>query len=63
MRLLQVVRLPQAAVELLDEWWTKLCDMLGVPLNQRKHQCCKQSSEYSGFLFDSFRRLMLCLYE
>jgi hypothetical protein len=43
-----------------DAWWTDLCGMLGVPLNMTKHQCCKQTVEYSGFLFDSFRGLMQC---
>jgi hypothetical protein len=37
--------------------------MLGVQLNMSKHQRCKQSVEYSGFLFDSFRGVMLCLDE
>jgi hypothetical protein len=37
--------------------------MLGVLLNRSKHQRCKQSMEYSGFLFDSFRGVMLCLDE
>jgi hypothetical protein len=52
-----------AEAELLDTWWTELCEMLGVPLNKKKHQCCKQTVEYSGFLFDSFRGLMLVLDE
>ena len=52
-----------ADAELLDAWWTELCALLGVPLNHKKHQSCKQSVEYSGFLFDSFRGLMLCLDE
>ena len=46
-----------------DAWWTELCEMLGVPLNMAKHQTCKQTVEYSGFLFDSFRGLMQCLDE
>jgi hypothetical protein len=37
--------------------------MLGVLLNMSKHQCCKQTVEYSGFLFDSFRGLMQCMDE
>ena len=37
--------------------------LLGVPLNAKKHQGCKQLVEYSGFLVDSFRGLMLCLDE
>ena len=41
----------------------QLCALLGVPLNHKKHQSCKQSVEYSGFLFDSFRGLMLRLDE
>ena len=36
-----------------------LCDKLGVSLNVAKHQHCAQSAEYSGFLFDTFRGLML----
>jgi hypothetical protein len=46
-----------------DAWWTDLCAMLGVPLNMKKHQSCKQSVEYSGFLFDSFRGILRCLDE
>ena len=49
--------------EVLDAWWIDLCDLLGVPLNMKKHQRCMQSVEYSGFAFDSFRGLMLCLAE
>ena len=49
--------------EELDAWWIELCGLLGVPLNAKKHQGCKQSVEYSGFLVDSFRGLMLCLDE
>ncbi len=50
----------------LDAWWIELCGLLGVPLNMEKHQrCaqkrCAQTVEYSGFLFDSFRWLMLAL--
>ena len=36
-----------------------LCDKLGVSLNLAKHQRCAQTAEYSGFLFDTFRGLML----
>ncbi len=43
-----------------DAWWTYLCEMLGVQLNMSKHQRCKQTMDYSGFLFDSFRGLMQC---
>ena len=50
-----------AAAEVLDEWWIALCDQLGVSLNMAKHQRCGQTVEYSGFLFDSFRGLMLVL--
>ena len=49
--------------EVLDAWWIDLCGLLGVPLNMKKHQRCKQSVEYSGFVFDSFRGLMLCMDE
>jgi hypothetical protein len=48
-----------AHAEALDEWWMDLCDQLGVSLNVAKHQRCAQSVEYSGFLFDTFRGLML----
>ena len=51
------------AAEANDVWWTDLCDMLGVPLNMDKHHGCKQTVEYSCFLFDSFRGLMRCLEE
>ena len=47
--------------EVLDAWWIELCDILGVPLNMEKHQRCAQTVEYAGFLFDSFRGLMLAL--
>jgi hypothetical protein len=43
-----------------DAWWTDLCEMLGVPLNMSKHQRCKQTVNYAGFLFDSFRGLTQC---
>ena len=52
-----------ATAVVLDEWWMGLCGQLGVPLNGDKHQCCDQSVEYAGFLFDSFRGLMLVLPE
>ncbi len=52
-----------AAAEEKDAWWIALCEMLGVPLSMSEHQRCKQSVEYSGFLFDSFRGIMLCLDE
>jgi len=50
-----------AAAEEKDAWWIALCEMLGVPLNMSKHQRCKQTVEYSGFLFDSLRGVMSCL--
>ena len=46
-----------------DTWWVELCGLLGVPQNMSKHQSCKQTVEYSGFLSDSFRGLMQCLDE
>ncbi len=33
----------------------------GVSLNDDKHQRCKQTVEFAGFLFDTFRGLMLVL--
>jgi hypothetical protein len=48
-----------AHAEALDEWWMDLCDQPGVSLNVAKHQRCAQTVEYSGFLFDTFRGLML----
>jgi hypothetical protein len=36
-----------------------LCDQLGVSLNVAKHQRCAQTVDYSGFLYDTFRSLML----
>ena len=56
-----VCRRSLAEAERLDEWWMDLCDQLGVSLNLKKHQRCAQSVEYAGFLFDSFRGLMLVL--
>jgi hypothetical protein len=50
-----------AVAEELDAWWTDLCEQLGVSLNTEKHQRCGQTVEYAGFLFDSFRGLMLVL--
>ena len=58
-----VCRRALADAEVLDSWWMDLCKMLGVPLNMSKHQLCGQSVEYSGFLFDTFRGVMLCLDE
>ncbi len=52
-----------ANAEALDAWWIDLCKMLCVPLNMAKHQRCGQTVEYSGFLFDTFRGVMLCLDE
>jgi hypothetical protein len=53
-----------AEAEALDAWWSELCGLLGVPLNMAKHQCCGQTVEYYGLLFDSFRGpLMLLLPE
>jgi hypothetical protein len=52
-----------ANAEVLDAWWIDLCKMLGVPLNTAKHHRCGQTVEYSGFLFDTFRGVMLCLEE
>ncbi len=49
-----------ADAEALDAWWIDLCNMLGVPLNLSKHQRCGQAVEYAGFLFDTFRGVMLC---
>jgi hypothetical protein len=56
-----VCRCALVDVEALDAWWIDLCQMLGVQLNMTKHQCCSQSVEYSCFLFDTFRGIMLCL--
>ena len=50
-----------AAAIVLDEWWMDLNRQLGVSLNDDKHQRCKQAVEYAGFLFDTFRGLMLVL--
>ena len=50
-----------AAAEVLDEWWMDLNRQLGVSLNVEKHQRCKQTVEYAGFLFDTFRGLMLVM--
>jgi hypothetical protein len=52
-----------ANAEALNAWWFDLCKMLGVPLNMAKHQRCCQTVEYFGFLFDTFRGVMLCLDE
>ncbi len=46
-----------------DAWFVELCGLLGVPLNMSKHQRCKQTVKYSGFLFDTIRGLMLCTEE
>jgi hypothetical protein len=51
------------AAEEKDAWWIALCEMLDVPLSISKHQRCKQSVEYYGFLSDSLRAIMLCLDE
>ena len=50
-----------AAAEALDEWWMGLNRQLGVSLNVERHQRCKQTVEYAGFFFDTFRWLMLVL--
>ena len=43
----------------LDAFWMELCDSLGVPLNLEKRQLCSQAVEYAGFVFDSWKALML----
>jgi hypothetical protein len=50
-----------AAAEVLDELWMDLNRQLDVSPNVEKHQRCKQTVEYAGFLFDTFRGLMLVL--
>ncbi len=50
-----------AAAEVLDEWWMDLNRQLGVSLKVEKHQRCKQTVEYAGFLFDTLREVMLVL--
>ncbi len=52
-----------AAAEKLDAFWMDLCDQLGVNLNMKKHQLASQTLEYGGFLFDTFRGLLLILAE
>ena len=47
----------------LDAFWMELCSSLGVPLNLLKRQLCGQSVEYTGFVFDTWRGLMLILEE
>ncbi len=47
----------------LDTFWMELCGSLGVPLNLLKRQLCGQSVEYTGFVFDTWRGLMLILEE
>ena len=49
----------KAEAEAADAYWQELCDSLGVPLNLRKWQRCGQSVEYTGFVFDTMRGLML----
>ena len=46
-----------------DAWFIELCGLLGVPLNMSKHQRCRQTVEYSGFLFDTVRAVMQCTEE
>ncbi len=55
------VRQALVNVEANDTWWVDLCRMLCVPLNMSKHQRCKQTMGYLGFLYDSFGCLMQCL--
>ena len=43
----------------LDAFWMELCGSLGVPLNLLKRQQCGQPVEYAGFVFDTWRGLML----
>ena len=58
-----VCRTGLAEAEELDAFWMELCDSLGVPLNLLKRQLCGQSVEYAGFIFDTWRGLMLILAE
>ena len=53
----------RTAAEKLDAFWMDLCDRLGVNLNMIKHQSPSQTLEYAGFLFDTFRGLLLILAE
>lgn len=53
--------LPHA--ERLDADWKELCKMLGVSLNEDKHQKASQQPEYAGFVFDTVRGLALSLPE
>ena len=53
----------RAAAEKLDAFWMDLCDRLGVNLNMIKHRNPGQTLEYAGFLFDTFRGLLLILAE
>ncbi|MFN5017560.1 hypothetical protein [Bradyrhizobium sp.] len=48
-----------AEAEELDAFWVELCESLGVQLNLRKRQRCSQSLEYAGFVFDTWRGMML----
>ncbi len=49
------------SLAVLDEWWMDLNRQLGVSLIVEKHQLCKQTVEYVGFLFDTLRGLMLVM--
>ncbi len=46
-----------------DAFWMELCGSLGVPFNLLKRQQCGESVEYAGFVFDTWRGLMLILEE